>query len=164
MFGAGAAQRERIARFVAITRQRGLAAQLLLRLAANIYSGLISVLFIVALYLLYESGKGHAASLGAVVVIGEAADGRGVAAPVVVDDDHHRPPRCGDVVQRLPAHAAGQRAVTDHHDDMPPGAGQLERLGQTVRIGQSGGRVAVLDEIVLALRPVRVAGQAVPLP
>jgi ATP-binding cassette, subfamily B, bacterial len=69
VFGAGSAQRKRMGDLLAITKRQVLATQLLLRLASNIYSGLISVLFIVALYLLYLSGKGHAASLGAVVVI-----------------------------------------------------------------------------------------------
>ncbi len=69
VFGAGAAQRKRIGQFVTAARSQMFATQLLLRLAANIYAGLISLLFIVTLYLLYEAGKGHAASLGAVVLI-----------------------------------------------------------------------------------------------
>ena len=45
---------------------------------------------------------------------GQAADGRRVRAAVVVDDDDDRPVRgAGDGVDRLPAHAAGQRAVAD---------------------------------------------------
>ena len=50
-------------------------------------------------------------------VVGEAADGRRVGALVVVDDDDERAVLGGgDVVQRLPGHAAGQRAVTDDGD------------------------------------------------
>jgi hypothetical protein len=97
-------------------------------------------------------------------VIGEAADGRRVGPPVVVDHDHHRAVLAGgDVVQRLPAHAPGERAVADDRDHVPPLGPQLERLGQAVRIGQCGGGVAVLDEVVLALGAARVARDAVPL-
>ena len=60
----------------------------------------------------------------------------------------------GDVVQRLPGHAAGERAVADHRDDgavaLPA---QRERLGQPVRLGQRGGGVGVLDPVVLGSRP-----------
>ena len=69
VFGAGAAQRARIGGFVDGARGQMFATQILLRLAANLYAALISLLFIGALYPLYEAGKGHAASLGAVVVI-----------------------------------------------------------------------------------------------
>ena len=67
------------------------------------------------------------------------------------------------LLMRLPAHAAGQRAVADHDDHVPTRAGELERLGQAVGVGQAGGGVAVLDEVVLALGPARVAGQAAAL-
>ena len=96
---------------------------------------------------------------------GERADGGGVGAAVVVEQDDDRPVRRGgDVVQRLPAHAAGERAVADHRDHRPlPLVAQGERLGQTIRIGQCGGGVRILHQIVLALRPGRVPGQAAAL-
>jgi hypothetical protein len=84
-------------------------------------------------------------------VVGDAADRGCVAAAVVVDDDDHRPTRGRDVVQRLPAHTAGQRAVSDHRDHMPVAVpGQLERLGQAVGVGQRRTGVAGLHPVVLA--------------
>lgn len=48
-----------------------------------------------------------------------AADGRRVRAAVVVhDDDEVAVVVVGDVVQRLPCHTAGQRAVADDRDDV----------------------------------------------
>ena len=50
---------------------------------------------------------------------GEAADGRLVGAAVVVDDHHQLAVLADrDVVERLPGHAAGERAVADHRDDV----------------------------------------------
>ena len=50
---------------------------------------------------------------------GQAADRRGVGAAVVVDDDHELAVVGDrDVVERLPGHAAGERAVADHGDDV----------------------------------------------
>ena len=95
-------------------------------------------------------------------VVGQTADGRGVGAAVVVDDDDHRPAGGGDVVQRLPAHAAGQCAVADHrHDVAVAVTGQLEGLGQPVGVGQRRRGVAGLDPVVLAFGPGRIARQAV---
>jgi hypothetical protein len=96
-------------------------------------------------------------------VIGEPADGRGVRAAVVVHDDDQRVVGRRDVVERLPAHAAGERAVADHGHHMPALATQRERLRHPVRVRQRGRGVAVLDDVVLALGLVRVAGQAAPL-
>ena len=42
-------------------------------------------------------------------------------------------------------------------------AAQRERLGQPVGVGQGGGGVRVLDQVVLALGPARVAGEAAAL-
>ena len=72
-------------------------------------------------------------------VVGQAADGRRIAATVVVDHDDHRPPGRGDIVQRLPAHAAGERSVPDDGDHVPVALpGQLEGLGQAVGVGERG--------------------------
>ena len=70
---------------------------------------------------------------------------------------------CGDVVQRLPAHAAGERAVADDRHDVALLAAQRERLGHAVGVGQRGRGVAVLDDVVLALGLARVAGEAAAL-
>ena len=95
-------------------------------------------------------------------VIGEPADGGRVAPAVVVDDDDHRPPGGGDVVQRFPAHTAGERAVADDGDHMPIAVpGQLEGLGQPVGIGQRGTGVAGLHPVMLALGACRIARQTV---
>ena len=99
-------------------------------------------------------------------VLGQAADRRLVRPAVVVHD--HDQPRVlgrGDVVQRLPGHPAGQRAVADDRDHGPVRlAAQLVRLGQAVGIGQAGGSVRVLHQVVLGLGPARVAGQPAALP
>ena len=93
-------------------------------------------------------------------MVGETADGRRVAAPVVVDHDDHRPTRRGDIVQRLPAHAAGERAVADDGDHMAVAVpGQLEGLCQPVGVGQRRRGVAGLHPVVLALAAAGVARQ-----
>ena len=93
--------------------------------------------------------------------VGQAADGRGVGAAVVVDDDH-QPAGAGDgdVVERLPGHAAGERAVADHGDDVAVLALDRVGLGQAVGVAERGRGVGVLDDVVVALGPARVAGQA----
>ena len=93
--------------------------------------------------------------------LGQATDGRGVGTFVVVDDDDEvAVAPHGDVVQRLPRHAAGQGAVTDDRDDVPVGqAAQLVRLGQPVGPGQGRRGVAALDDVVLGLGARRVTGE-----
>ena len=95
-------------------------------------------------------------------VVGQAADGRGVGALVVVDDDDQRQVLVdGDVVERLPGHAAGERAVADDRHGVPVAlAAQPARLGDAVGPGQRRRRVGVLDDVVLGLGAARVAGQA----
>ena len=91
----------------------------------------------------------------------EPPDGRHVGAPVVVDDHHQLAVLAhGDVVERLPGHAAGQRAVADHGYDVAVLATQGEGLGQTVGVGQRRGRVGVLDHVVVGLVLAGVPGQA----
>src|SRR5579875_3618902 len=51
-------------------------------------------------------------------------------AVVVDDDDDAAILRCRDVVERLPAHSAGQGAVTDDGDNGPPLPPQGERFRQ----------------------------------
>src|SRR5699024_1663157 len=98
----------------------------------------------------------------------ESADGRGVGAAVVVDDDDQPPRRGrgvrGDGVQRLPGHAAGQCSVADDgHDVTVVLTGQLPGFGDAVGPGQGGRGVGVLEHIVLALGPARIAGETVAL-
>ena len=99
-------------------------------------------------------------------VLGQAADRRLIGPAVVVDD--HDEPRVlvrGDVVQRLPGHPAGQRPVADDGNHGPVRlAAQLVRLGQPVGVGQAGGGVRVLYQVVLGLGLARVAGQPAALP
>ena len=63
-----------------------------------------------------------------------AADRRSIGAAVVVDDDDQLAGVVvGDVVERLPRHAARERAVADDGDDVSVGlAGHLERLRDAV--------------------------------
>ena len=98
-------------------------------------------------------------------MLGEPADGRGVRAAVVVDDDDELAVLgCGDVVERFPRHAAGQRAVADERDDVPVLTSQVVRLGEAVCVRQRRRRVGVLDDVVLGLGLARIAGQATLLP
>jgi hypothetical protein len=93
-------------------------------------------------------------------MVGEAADRRRVAAAVVVDDDDHRALGRGDVVQRFPAHAARQGAVTDDRDHVAVAVTvELVGLGQAVGVGQRGAGMAGLHPVVLALAARRIAGQ-----
>ncbi len=88
---------------------------------------------------------------------GEPANGGGVGATVVVEDDHQsRRPRVGDVVERLVGHAAGERAVADdHHRGSLP-----TRRRHPHAVAEGSGGVAVLDPVVRALLPARIPGQA----
>ncbi|HEY4811319.1 MAG TPA: hypothetical protein VIH71_09715, partial [Solirubrobacteraceae bacterium] len=69
VFGASAAQRKRMDGFISTARGHLFATQVLLRLASNLYAAVISLLFVGGLFMLYELGRGHAASLGAIVLI-----------------------------------------------------------------------------------------------
>ena len=69
VFGAGAAQRARISPYVASARDNLFVTQMMFKLISNLYQGLIYVLFVAALFGLYQVGSAHAASLGAVVLI-----------------------------------------------------------------------------------------------
>ncbi len=94
-------------------------------------------------------------------VVGEAADGGGVGALVVVDDDDEGAVLGGgDVVQRLPGHAAGEGAVTDDGDHVVVAVEDLVGLGDAVGPAEHCGGVAVLDDVVLGLGLRGVAGQA----
>jgi hypothetical protein len=90
----------------------------------------------------------------------QPADGRHVGPAVVVDHDHQPAVLTDrDVVQGLPGHAAGERAVTDHRDDVAVLTADRVGLGEAVGVGQRGGGVGVLDQVVLGLGTARVAGE-----
>ena len=61
-----------------------------------------------------------------------------------------------DVVEGLVGHAAGQGPVADHGHRPVVGMGQ----GVAERIGERGGGMAVLDEVVGAFLPARIARHA----
>ena len=82
---------------------------------------------------------------------GEARDGRRVAAAVVVEHDHRVAAAVPEVVQRLVGEAAGEGAVADHRDDLAGVAGGVAGDREAVRVAHRGGRVAVLDDVVLGL-------------
>ncbi len=93
---------------------------------------------------------------------GQPADRRGVGASVVVDHDHQRQITVGrDVVQRLPGHSAGERAVADHRDHRVPVPTQPERLRHPLGPGQGRRGVLVLDPVVFGFGPARIPRQPV---
>jgi hypothetical protein len=94
---------------------------------------------------------------------GDPADGRGVGAPVVVQDDDQLGLEVADVVERLVGHAAGQRAVTDHADHLARFPGQLAGRGQGQGVAEARGGVGVLDDVVLGLGAVGVPGETASL-
>src|ERR1700694_1978090 len=82
----------------------------------------------------------------------KAADGRGVRAPVVVDDDDQvRRLQMCDLVESLVGHAARQGPAPYPPHDMPADALAKPRLGDAERVAQRGRGVAVLDQVVLGL-------------
>ena len=87
----------------------------------------------------------------------EAPNGWCVRTAIVVDDDHeflgsgHR-----DVVERLVRHPTGESAVTYDGNGPILGVGQCVPEG----IGERSRGVAVLDEVVGAFLPARIAGHA----
>ena len=105
---------------------------------------------------LVSTGRAQGREVG-----GQTADRRRVGPLVVVDDDDDRTFGGRDVVERLPGHAAGEGAVADDGDDvaLTELPGELEALGDAVDPRQRGRRVAVLDDVVLGLRPAGVARQ-----
>ncbi len=94
-------------------------------------------------------------------VLGEPARGGGVGPLVVVDDhDEGQVLAGGDVVERLPGHAAGQGPVADDGDRVPLAVTrELVGDGDPLGPGQGGRRVGVLDHVVLGLGAGRVAGE-----
>jgi ATP-binding cassette subfamily B protein len=69
VFGAAAAQRERIGRLIDAARELFFRTWVIGRLVPNLYQSMIYLLIVVGLGGLYLAGAGHAASLGAVVLL-----------------------------------------------------------------------------------------------
>ena len=109
VFGAGVALRERTGRLVATVKGHTIATQILLRLAANLYAAVISLVFVGALFLLYELGKGHAASLGAVVIIVVRASSSGEGLQSAYQG----------LIQAMPYVERVQEAEARYRDSMP---------------------------------------------
>src|ERR1700688_260495 len=84
-------------------------------------------------------------------VLRDPPDRRRVAPTVVVQDDHHLGLQLADVVERFIRHAAGERAVADDNDHLAGITAQLARGGEAECVAEPGGRVRVLDQIVLGL-------------
>ena len=101
-----------------------------------------------------RSVRGHKASGR-----GDAGHRRCIRAAVVVEDDHDIRARDPDVVERLVGDAACERAVADDGDDAVLVAAQLTRLSEPVGVRERRRGVAVLDEVMFGLGPVRVTGE-----
>src|SRR6185312_14661135 len=94
------------------------------------------------------------------------ADRGSVGAPVVVDDDHQVAiVVIADVVEGLPGHTTGERAVSHDRDDaalLLPGEG--EGPGDAIGPTQRTRRVRALHHVVLGLRALWVTREATLLP
>ncbi len=90
----------------------------------------------------------------------QVGDRRRVAAPVVVEDDDHPLAGVTEVVQRLVGHPARHRPVADHGDDVTMiGDAEVAGDGQPVGVAEDRRGMRVLDEVVRALGPRRVAAE-----
>jgi ATP-binding cassette subfamily B protein len=69
VFGVTAAQRVRINNFIAAAQDLFFRTQFIGRLVPNVYQSLVYLVLIAGLVALYETGSGHVASLGAVVLL-----------------------------------------------------------------------------------------------
>ena len=79
---------------------------------------------------------------------------------VVVEHDDQAPAQFADVVQPLEGHAARERAVADHRDDVVLLALQVARHGESQRRRKRGAAVTGAERIVFALDAPRVAGDS----
>jgi ATP-binding cassette subfamily B protein len=77
VFGAGAAQRRTVDKFIAQSRTLFYKTQLLVKLVPNLYQSLLYILLVAGIFGLYETGRGKAGSLGAIVLILLRASGAG---------------------------------------------------------------------------------------
>src|SRR5437764_6048308 len=96
-------------------------------------------------------------------VLRQAADGGRVGPAVVIDDDDHGRFAVTDIVERLVSHPACQGAIADDDDHVSGLSLPPHRLRHPRGVAESGRCVAVLDEVMLALRTVGVATHAAQL-
>jgi ATP-binding cassette subfamily B protein len=69
VFGVAAAQRSRLQTFIAAAQDLFFRTQFIVRLVPNLYQSLIYLVLVGGLVVLYKTGSGHVASLGAVVLL-----------------------------------------------------------------------------------------------
>ena len=94
----------------------------------------------------------------------ERADVRRDRHAVVVEDDHDRGLQAAGVVQRLERHPAGERAVTDHRDDLAVLADPVaHRLLEPDGVADRGRGVAGAHDVVLRLEDRAERGEALVL-
>ena len=93
----------------------------------------------------------------------ERADVVGDALVVVVEDDDEVFLQRAGVVDRFQRHAAGERAVANDRDDLVVLAAQVARGGHAEGGGDRGAGVAGAEDVVLALVPAQIAGDALKL-
>ena len=93
-------------------------------------------------------------------MVGQSTDGWAVGPCVVVHHDDHRAVTRRDVVEGFPRHAAGQSSIADHRYHVALGCDTPKGpcFGDSVGVRQGGGGMGILDDVVRALRPTRVAG------
>ena len=90
-----------------------------------------------------------------------APDRRRIGAGVVVEDDDRARAGVGpELVERLEADAAGERAVADHCCADAVLAGHPVRTIDAVRPGDGSGGVGVLDHVVRGLPAIGVSGHS----
>ncbi len=80
VFGVGGAQRDRIDRMIAKAQKLFYRSGLVMRLAPSLYSSAVLVILVGGLFVLYQEGAAHFASLGAVILIIVRAGNYGQAA------------------------------------------------------------------------------------
>ncbi len=172
VFGVAAAQRSRIDSFIAAAQDLFFRTQFIARLIPNVYQSLVYLVLIGGLVVLYESGSGHLASLGAVVLLlvragiyGQQIQGSYTfvrqAAPFIerLDEAEQRYAASSPVSGRLPmpevrtlifenvsfAYQPGRPVLSDINFEVHGG----EAVGV---IGPSGAGKSTLVQILLNLR------------
>lgn len=114
VFGVAAMQRKRIGGFIQTAREMVFRFQLLAKLISNIYQSIIYLLLVGALAALYFVGRGHAGSLGAVVLLllRAGANGQQVAGAFQ------------GIMQSLPFVERIKDTARRYHDSSPPEGSQ----------------------------------------
>ncbi|HEV3322980.1 MAG TPA: ABC transporter ATP-binding protein [Solirubrobacteraceae bacterium] len=174
VFGVAAAQRERIGRLIDAARELFFRTWVIGRLVPNLYQSIIYLLIVVGLGGLYLAGAGHAASLGAVVLLLVRAGNNGQQAQTSYQGLRQSLP----FIERLQAAEAryAQSAPLDGGALLPRiGSLAFERVSFAYRaerpvlceisfavaggeaigiVGPSGAGKSTLVQILLRLRPL----------